>query len=153
MLYSSAAYIAWALAIHLSFTSFTAPSIAAELQPTPPSACSKAQVDQAFLVPTSDSKLFKSSVPSGIECYNSEPGRPPITYDSCLSLFSRISRADDFRRPKAYSHSRTPSVWRDGRDCEIQVWSGGVSELATNQYVAAMAAWYEILFSTFYFRV
>ena len=96
--------------------------------------------------------------PREIECYTQEPGgdRPFITYDSCLLLFTRVSSQRIFRKQQEYSpgHAKTPWIWRSGRDCEIQVWTGKVSE-ASEQYVMAMAAWYVNFFSicNFFFSV
>lgn len=146
-MYLSTAYIAWALAFHgMMVASF---SVAAKLQPNPQTASLKPQDNGILTLQTPNSTLLMSSLPAGIDCYISEQKRPLVTYESCLPLLSKISRDNDFRRPKEYSQdrSRIPSVWREGRDCEIRVWSGEVVESATNQYVAAMAAWYAVIIS------
>ena len=129
-----------------------APSVASQNQETSRRALPQSGDNLALPVMSTNSSLTISNTPGEIECYKQEPGRPFVTYDSCLLLFTRVSNHHIFRKQQEYSpsHARTPWIWRSGRDCEIQVWAGRVSE-AADQYIMAMAAWYVISsFSNWY---
>lgn len=120
-----------------------APSIASQNLGTSKRASPQPGDNLALPVLSINSSLTTSNAPGEIKCYKQEPGRPFITYDSCLLLFTRVSNWQIFRKQQEYSpsHAKTPWIWRSGRDCEIQVWAGRVSK-ATDQYIMAMAAWY-----------
>ena len=133
------------LTIAFHAVSHAVPTIASQNQV----ACKRASLQPghnlALPVLTTNSSLTNTNAPGGIDCYKQEPGRPSITYDSCILLFTRVSNHHIFRKPQEYSpsHAGTPWIWRTGRDCEIQVWAGRISK-ASDQYIMAMAAWYVI---------
>ena len=130
------------LTIAFYAASHAAPTIASQNQNISKRSARQPGNNLALSAQTTNSSLSNIDVPREIECYTQEPGRPVITYDSCLLLFTRVSSQRMFRNAQEYSpsYAKTPWIWRSGRDCEIQVWAGRVSE-ASDQYIMAMATW------------